>query len=75
MAREIGDRWGEGCALNNLGNTYNSLGEYGRAIELYQQALGIFREIGDRRGEGCALNNLGERQIKLAEYDKALENL
>ena len=59
IAREIGDRRGEGAALGNLGSCYSSLGDYRRAIDHHEQSLAIAREIGDRRGEGDALGNLG----------------
>ena len=59
IAREIGDRRGEGTDLGNLGNAYADLGQVRRAIEYYEQALAIAREIGDRRGEGNTLGNLG----------------
>jgi len=62
VAREIGDRYGEGSALGNLGIAYNFLGDYRQAIEYHQQSLTIFREIGDRNGEGSALGNLGNAQ-------------
>ena len=52
IAREIGDRQGEGVALGNLGICYYSLGDYPRAIDHHEQALAIAREIGDRQGEG-----------------------
>ena len=61
IAREIGDRRGEGTALGNLGNAYAALGQAERAIGFYEQQLVIVREIGDRRGEGNALGNLGNR--------------
>ncbi len=59
IAREIGDRRGEGNALGNLGNAYADLGDSRKAIEYYEQHLTIAREIGDRRGEGADLGNLG----------------
>jgi tetratricopeptide (TPR) repeat protein len=59
IAREIGDRRGEGADLGNLGNAYSALGEVARAIDYYQQALEIAREIGDRRGEAFTSWNLG----------------
>ena len=55
IAREIGDRRGEGSALGNLGNAWADLGETRKAIELYEQSLAIAREIGDRRGADTAL--------------------
>src|SRR5271166_4170750 len=53
IAREIGDRRGEGAALGNMGYAYYLLGQAERAIGFYEQHLAIAREIGDRRGEGA----------------------
>ncbi|NIN29083.1 MAG: tetratricopeptide repeat protein, partial [Hydrogenophaga sp.] len=50
------------------GNAYSDLGEVGRAIEYYEQALAIAREIGDRRGEAFHCWNLG---LLYAESDPA----
>jgi tetratricopeptide (TPR) repeat protein len=71
IAREIGDRRGEGAALGNLGNAYAALGDARKAIEFYEQQLVIVREIGDRRGEGNALGNLGMTYKNLGAADKA----
>ena len=73
IAREIGDRRGEGADLGNLGNAYSDLGEARKAIEYYEQALAIAREIGDRRGEGDDLGNLGSAYADLGEARKAIE--
>ncbi|MDE5080310.1 MAG: tetratricopeptide repeat protein, partial [Trichodesmium sp. St18_bin1] len=73
IAREIGNRSGEGNALGNLGNVYNSQGKYDKAMEYYQQHLQIARGIGDRSGEGNALGNLGVVYDSQGEYDKAME--
>ena len=45
IAREIGDRRGEGNHLGNLGNAYLRLGEVRKAIEHYEQALKLFEDI------------------------------
>jgi CHAT domain-containing protein len=45
--------------LNNIGSIYNSLGQYPKALEFYQQALAISKDIGNRSGEGTTLNNIG----------------
>ena len=47
IAREIGDRRGEGTALGNLGIAYSGLGEVERAIDLLEQAPWIGQEIKD----------------------------
>jgi tetratricopeptide (TPR) repeat protein len=59
IAREIGDRRGEGSHLGNLGNAWRCLGELSQAIDLLEQALSTIRDIGDRRNEGFHLANLG----------------
>ncbi|BAY16432.1 hypothetical protein NIES21_22600 [Anabaenopsis circularis NIES-21] len=73
--QEIDDRenWNYRAALTSLGNAYNSLGEYQRAIEFHQQCLEISREIGDRNGVGSSLNNLGNAYNSLGEYQRAID--
>ena len=71
-ARAMGDRWGEGVWLGNLGNAYVDLGEVRRAIEYHEQALEIAREIGDRQGEGTDLGNLGSAYENLGEVRRAI---
>jgi tetratricopeptide (TPR) repeat protein len=74
IAREIGDRQGEGTALGNLGTCYSSLGDYRRAIDHYEKSLAIAREIGDRQGEGYALGNLGNCYYSLGDYPRAIDH-
>src|SRR5713226_419052 len=71
-ARELGDRRAESYALGNLGNAYDSLGEYRRAIEFHEQHLAIARELGDRQGEASAPGNLGNDYHALGKYDRAI---
>ena len=59
IAKEVGDRAGEGTAYGNLGNAYRSLGKFQEAIEYLNQCLSIAKEVGDRAGEGTAYGNLG----------------
>ena len=49
IAKEIGDRRGEGADLGNLGSAYRYLGQVEKAIEYYEQALVIGKEIKDPR--------------------------
>jgi tetratricopeptide (TPR) repeat protein len=49
IAREIGDRRGEGNTLGSLGLTYAELGQVEKAIELLSQSLRIGTEIKDPR--------------------------
>jgi CHAT domain-containing protein len=71
--RALKNRQGEGVALGNLGNFYNSLGNSAKAIEYSQQSLAIARSIKDRRVEGNALVNLGKAYLVLGNYAKAIE--
>jgi tetratricopeptide (TPR) repeat protein len=71
IAREIGDRQGEGTDLANLGLAYYGLGEIQKGIAYYEQALVILGEIGDRQGEGSALRGLGLAYFLLGEIEKA----
>ena len=59
VAREIGDRQGEGNSLGNLGIAHAGLGDAEKAIGYFERQLVIVGEIGDRQGEGKALGNLG----------------
>jgi tetratricopeptide (TPR) repeat protein len=72
-ARRLGDRPAEGAHLGNLGNAYQNLCEYRRAIECHEQYLPVSREIGDRRGEGDTLGNLGNAYFFLGNYRRAIE--
>ena len=72
LAREIGDRRGEGNALGNLGNAYAALGNPRQAIQFYEQDLVIAREIGDRLGEGNALGGLGNAYAILGDPRRAI---
>ena len=59
IAKELGDRAGEGRAYGNLGNAYDSLGDFKQAVKYHNQDLSIAKELGDRAGEGGAYGNLG----------------
>jgi len=63
----------QGRAYVNLGNAYQSLGEYRRAIEMHEKHLAIALETGDRGGEGAAYGNLGNAYQSLGEYRRAIE--
>ncbi len=63
----------EARLLNELANFLDSISEYRKAIDYYEQSLAISREIGDRSGEGGSLNNLGLTYRSLGEYRKAIE--
>ncbi len=72
IAREIGDRRGEGIAIGNLGSAYKEINEVRRAIGYYEQGVVIAREIGDRRIEGAFLGNLGTAYTALGDVGRAI---
>ena len=67
---EIGDRAGEGATYGNLGNCYQSLGDYRKSIEYHEKHLKISKEIGDRGGEG----KLMELLVLLTRHSVTIEN-
>ena len=73
IAIAIGNRDGEGGAYGNLGNVYQSLGGYRKAIEYHEQDLKNAIEIGNRDSEGRAYGNLGTAYRSLGDYQKAIE--
>ncbi|XP_074609557.1 tetratricopeptide repeat protein 28-like [Acropora palmata] len=73
IAKEIGDRAGEGGAYGNLGIAYNSLGDFRKSIEYHEKHLKIAKDIGDRAGEGKAHGNLGNAYFSLGDFRKTIE--
>jgi hypothetical protein len=47
IARELGDRRGEGIALWSMSLDLDQLGERGQAIQYAEQALAIYEQIED----------------------------
>ena len=66
-------RTGEGRGYGSLGNAYQSLGDFRKAIEYHEKHLKIAIEIGDRAGEGQAYGNLGIPYQSLGDFRKAIE--
>ncbi|MBD1812076.1 tetratricopeptide repeat protein [Microcoleus vaginatus DQ-U2] len=71
--RVLKNRRGEAVALDILGTIYNSLDNYGKAIEYTEQLLAIAREIKNRQIEGEALAKLGAAYRSLGNSAKAIE--
>jgi tetratricopeptide (TPR) repeat protein len=71
-ARRLGDRDGEGDALNNLGGALLEMHRSGEAVTACQDAAAVFHETGNRRGEGDALNNLGVALRRIRRLDESI---
>jgi len=88
--REIGDRDDEAHALFYIGRSHYNLGDHGKALDSFDQALelgehsktldclycklAIFRELGDPKGEAESLLDIGVSHYNLREQGKALES-
>ena len=72
IAKEVGDRAGEGGAYGNLGCAYESQGHLAKAIKYQTQCLAIAKEVGDRAGEGGAHANLGIAYDSQGGHAKAI---
>ncbi|MDQ3654840.1 MAG: tetratricopeptide repeat protein [Chloroflexota bacterium] len=74
-SRAIGDWTGVAHALNALGDAeLMTDGEgFGRAGQLYGEALGLFQDAGDQRGTAGVLTNLGNLVWGRGELDRAAE--
>ena len=59
LYRQAGDFTEETRTLNNLGETYQALGQEETAYHYYQQALKLARKWGDQRIEATVLSDLG----------------
>ena len=73
IAKELGDRLGEGNAYGSLGNAHLSLGDLKTAIDYYKSHLEIAEELGDRLGEGKLYGNLGNAHRNLGNLKTAID--
>ncbi|MBF0464228.1 MAG: tetratricopeptide repeat protein [Nitrospirae bacterium] len=72
IVQEIGDKQGEGAALNNIGQIYHAIGDYETAYKYLRESLEISKEIGNEQGIGVALDNIGQIYHIRGDYDSAL---
>ena len=73
IAKELGDKIGEGTASRNLGNAFYWNREFEKAIEYYEIQLKITKERGDSRGEGQAYEILGFGYHNSGNFKKAIQ--
>ncbi|PFX13282.1 Tetratricopeptide repeat protein 28 [Stylophora pistillata] len=72
IAKEVGDKAGEGESYGNLGIAYIGLGQFKTAIGYHQRHLEIAKEVGDKAGEGKSYANLGIAYIGLGQFKTAI---
>lgn len=72
LAREAGDRYLLGVALNNLGQvTLYQFKDPQRTIELWEESLAIRREIGDASRVALSLTNLSYMALLNDDFERA----
>jgi tetratricopeptide (TPR) repeat protein len=71
IARQIGDRKGEGNYLGNLATIYTGQKDYIGALRLHEEALVIARRVFDRANEGNQLGNIAEVHLEMGNLAKA----
>ncbi|MFJ6464620.1 AfsR/SARP family transcriptional regulator [Streptomyces sp. NPDC091387] len=73
--RELGDTYGRGSAVSNLGDVYLQTGQLAKAVEYTRRGLVIERAVGTAWGEGILLSNLGDAYQRLGRFDDAVDCL
>ncbi len=58
-------------APNLRRRTHSESGDYARAIDYFEQALGVYRQIGETEGEALSRLNLGDAQLANGLPDEA----
>eukprot|EP00912_Choanoflagellata_sp_UC4_P001219 UC4_evm1s762 len=71
MTARLNDKQGEGRAVGNLGNAYNSLGEYREAIKYHERRLKLAIEARDMAARARACGNLGNAHSAVGEFTEA----
>ncbi len=59
-------------SLHNLGIVCRSLGENRKALECYEESLGLFRGIGDKKSTALSLYEIGNIYYSRGDYEEAL---
>jgi tetratricopeptide (TPR) repeat protein len=61
-------------AHNNIGNVYDSYGNYAEALKQYFNALRIYEQLGHLKGISSTYNNIGNVYDASGNYEDALKN-
>ena len=73
LAKHIGFEKGKAVSLNRVGNAYQVLGNYPKAMEFFLQALQINEKINNADGIHRNRNNIGLVYSAQEDYRQALE--
>lgn len=58
IAKELGDKNGEGCVYGNVGIEYHRLGDFKKAKKFLEIALQISKEVGNKDAMAISLDLL-----------------
>jgi len=75
LARKLNYRKGEVRALNTIGESLQTLGDFPKALEREFEALQISKIIHDVEGEAMSLIYIGVVYVALSQYREALDYL
>jgi tetratricopeptide (TPR) repeat protein len=75
IAQKIGDEYGEGNAISNLGSDYQALGDYEQAGLYFEKHYEIASRIGDVKGRADAIRNQASLDLKTNNVDNAIKRL
>jgi len=75
ICRKIGEKFGEGTTLNNIGLIYNEWGDNAMALQYYEQSLMISRENRQKPQEATTLNNIAVIYKMRGDSEKLLGTL
>jgi class 3 adenylate cyclase/tetratricopeptide (TPR) repeat protein len=73
LYEELGDLWGQGSVLNNLGIRAYWAGRWDEAVELYERAGAAYERIGDIGYVGYSRVNVGEIRSDQGRIDEAAD--
>lgn len=73
IQRALGDRNRIAAELNNMGDTWRSLGDQLLAIDYFTQAAEQFATLGNDRSRGVVLNNIALVYGELGDYKQAMD--
>ncbi len=75
VARAVGRKDRIGIVLGNVGDRYGSWQQYDKAIEYYEEALGILTDIGADRDVASCLGNIGNIRLLQGLHSEAVAAL
>lgn len=73
ISKQTSNLAAQGRAYTNLGNAYQSLGDFNRAIKMHEKHLVLTQETTDLVGQGSAYSHLGLAYHSLGAFERAIE--